>query len=497
MPITRRTLLATGLAGAAALLAACAAPAPTATPVPTKPAAAEPTKPAPPAPTTVAPKPAEATTPAAPAPAAAPTKPAAGAAGGSRPSWFEAAKQLSGKTVNVLLGASDRATVQAKFFESFTKETGVKVNLEPVSGSDYRTKYGAEIAGRSGNYDAILIFTGDMARYGQANAFVALDEYLADRSLPDYELEDYPQSIVDSTMRFGGKVIGLSEGGACQIAFYRKDLLDAAGVQAPTTWAQVYDAAKKLKKGEVYGATLDLKDVLAAIRFGNVLPADLAWLDKGNRLSALRDPRTAANLELMSKLYREELMPKDAIANDLTASLNLYLTTRAATMPLSWPSLVAGTEDPKKSQVAGKTLYAPVPEGAPNASGWTWAIPVDAKEKKAAYLAMGWITSAEMNRRAVAEQANFDATFRRSTVTPEVEAAVRKLEFGEAKAAGLKALQGSWPKARFQPTIAAWPKVLDAVFPQIQKAIVGEVAPEAALKAAADAGDKLIQESGL
>jgi len=80
----RRGFLAGGLAiGAGALLAACAAPAPTATPVPAKPAApaAPPAAPVAPAPTaTSAPAPAPTAT-SAPAAAPAPTKPAAAAVG--------------------------------------------------------------------------------------------------------------------------------------------------------------------------------------------------------------------------------------------------------------------------------------------------------------------------------------------------------------------------------------------------------------------------------
>jgi multiple sugar transport system substrate-binding protein len=482
--LTRRGLLRLGLGSVSvAALAACAGPAPT---QPAQPG----TSPAQPA--------AAASTPAA---ASQPTQPPAATTvaqpAGGRPTWEEAAKQFAGKTINAIEGASDATTSQGKLFEQFSQATGLKVNLEPFSGGDYRTKVQAEVTGRSGNYDVLAIFTGDVGRYAQAGAIVPLDDFLNDPTLPDYQLNDYPDAIIDSTMRTGGKIVGLVEGGNCQIMFCRKDLLEAAGLQPPKDWNELYEAARKLRKGDVYGASLDLKDVLAAVRFGNALPPDLSWLDKNNRLSALRDPRTAATLDIWHKLYAEDLIPKDSIANDLTGSLNIYLTGKAAMLPLSWPSSVPGTENPKNSQVVGKTTYAPVPGGAPNASGWTWGISVDSKNPKAAYLAVGWLTSPDISRRAVAEYAIFDQSLRKSTITPDVEAAVGKLDQGAAKLAGLQAMSASWPKARFQPAVTPWGKVLDTIAPFFQKAVVGDLPAADALNQAADAGDKVLQDAGL
>ena len=47
------------------------------------------------------------------------------------------------------------------------------------------------------------------------------------------------------------------------VLFYNKDVLDAAGIQAPTTladawtWKEVYEISKKLKTNDMYGINLD------------------------------------------------------------------------------------------------------------------------------------------------------------------------------------------------------------------------------------------------
>jgi multiple sugar transport system substrate-binding protein len=52
---------------------------------------------------------------------------------------------------------------------------------------------------------------------------------------------------------FQGKVYGVAPGINGMALFYNKDILAKAGVQPPTTWAEVKDAAAKLTKNGVYG----------------------------------------------------------------------------------------------------------------------------------------------------------------------------------------------------------------------------------------------------
>jgi phosphate transport system substrate-binding protein len=126
--ITRRRLVALfGVSATGALLAACAAPTPTATPVPAKPAAAPTTAPAAAAPATKptdAPKPAEPTKPAAAATAA----PAAAAKPVSLlPPRVADLRTLSG-TVTVD-GSSTVFPVSEAMAEEFQKATGAKVRV--------------------------------------------------------------------------------------------------------------------------------------------------------------------------------------------------------------------------------------------------------------------------------------------------------------------------------------------------------------------------------
>ena len=98
----------------------------------------------------------------------------------------------------------------------------------------------------------------------------------------------------------------------------------AAGLKPPTTWQELYEAAKKLKKGDVWGAAWEMKGRYAALRFGNALAPGTTWLDKDYRLSALRDPRTIENMKIWRQLRsaRVSAMSEDDRRQELRAAEN-------------------------------------------------------------------------------------------------------------------------------------------------------------------------------
>jgi len=73
-------------------------------------------------------------------------------------------------------------------------------------------------------------------------------------SLTDYgvKTDGLFSNILDAGS-YQGKVYGVAPGINGMALFYNKDLLSASGIQPPTTWQEVKDAAAKLTKNGVYG----------------------------------------------------------------------------------------------------------------------------------------------------------------------------------------------------------------------------------------------------
>ncbi|HEY4023002.1 MAG TPA: extracellular solute-binding protein [Pseudonocardiaceae bacterium] len=80
----------------------------------------------------------------------------------------------------------------------------------------------------------------------RANQVVALDDIIAPVK------DDFTPAVL-AGHTVGGHVYGIPQAVDTQVLFYRKSLLQQAGVQPPTTVAQLIDAARKLTRDKVKG----------------------------------------------------------------------------------------------------------------------------------------------------------------------------------------------------------------------------------------------------
>ena len=132
-----------------------------------------------------------------------------------------------------------------KFMEENPK---VNITIETFSWGDFYTKWTTGLA--SGNVpDMSTALPGHAVEMMDADALVSVDD------------------LIDDIGRDKFSEAALSEGkkdGACyslplyshaQVMWYRKDLLKSAGLEVPTTWAELAETAKALTKDGVYGCS--------------------------------------------------------------------------------------------------------------------------------------------------------------------------------------------------------------------------------------------------
>ena len=133
--------------------------------------------------------------------------------------------------------------------DQFMKDNpGVKITIETFSWGDFYTKWTTGLA--SGNVpDMSTALPGHVVEMMDADALVSVDD------------------LVDEIGRDKFSESALSEGekeGTCyslplyshaQVMWYRKDLLEEAGLSVPATWDEFAEAAKALTKGAVYGCS--------------------------------------------------------------------------------------------------------------------------------------------------------------------------------------------------------------------------------------------------
>jgi multiple sugar transport system substrate-binding protein len=170
------------------------------------------------------------------------------------------------------------------------------VSVQWIPG-DYASKLSTGLVSSSG--PDVFEFHPDvqMAKSGQ---IVPLDDIIADVK-SDFTEKDLAANSVD------GKVYGIRMIDDPQFLYYRKSLLEKAGVQPPTTFDELIEASRKLDKGGVKGLYLGLKGG------SDILASPLVWATGSELLTAdhkvaFDTPATVEGLKKMRELYTSKTL---------------------------------------------------------------------------------------------------------------------------------------------------------------------------------------------
>lgn len=170
------------------------------------------------------------------------------------------------------------------------------VSVQWIPG-DYASKLSSGLVSSSG--PDVFEFHPDvqMAKSGQ---IVPLDDVIADVK-SDFTESDLAANSVD------GKVYGIRMIDDPQFLYYRKSLLEKAGVQPPTTFDELIEASRKLDKDGVKGLYLGLK------AGSDILASPLVWATGSELLTtdhkvAFDTPATVEGLKKMRELYTSKTL---------------------------------------------------------------------------------------------------------------------------------------------------------------------------------------------
>jgi ABC-type glycerol-3-phosphate transport system substrate-binding protein len=323
----------------------------------------------------------------------------------------------AGRTVNIALVAGERDELGLLDREAEI-EAATGMNLE----IDASQALGDLIASNNQNLEApesavdimhVLGFT--VAQMVGADLFEPLQPYLDDPSKTpaDYDFADFPAGQLEYTGyfdvangQFGGDTLYLIPGihSGSVLLFYRQDLLDAAGVAVPTTWAEYLAAAEALTTDEVAGsAMVGANDVSAFLvdwysRF-ITMGGQLTSGDKndGTLRTNLDSPEAVAALQNMIDVL--PYSPEAVSAYTFTDALDAFSTGKVALWP-AWATIAGALYGPD-SGVADTVAVAPMPadDGDPRGvrGGWGLGIPknLPQERKDCAWHALTYITSKE------------------------------------------------------------------------------------------------------
>lgn len=294
-------------------------------------------------------------------------------------------------------GKSNLAQIVAEFNAAQSKIKVTYRELPPPSSStEVHQQLVQSLSRGDGSVD---VFTQDViwiAEFANAGWALPLDDYFDTAARADY----FPGLIDACTWE--GKLTALPWFVDSGMLYYRKDLLDGAGAQVPTTWDQLVSTAQQLQAANKakFGLLWQGKqaEVLVCDLVEFVGSAGGSILDADGRTVKIADGPAVQGVQFMyDTMNKLKVTPKDVLSWDEEPSRRPFTAGQAAFLR-NWSYVYTTAQDPQQSQVVDKVGVAPLPAFAGGKStaclgGYQYGVSASSKNKDAAVEFIRWLST--------------------------------------------------------------------------------------------------------
>lgn len=374
------------------------------------------------------------------------------------------------------------ATGKGALFEEFTRATGIRVEATTFPTDALAQRVPAEFAAGSDAFDVISVaesfWNTTLARFAEP-----LEPWVEKAPPPAGGLADFSAGMVAQfrvPQTDSGRLYGLPHRMSTDILFYRKDLLEAAGLPVPKTLDEYFTTAKALTKPDMYGLVYQgvqsQQGVLDWYSWAAGKGVDLLSPPEWQK-AAFNTPAAVHALELRRRAVAEGVANQGVLSYSFDDAINAMAQGRAA-MSIMFSAYWARLEDQKSSTIAGKVGYAAAPRdpGVTNAyfvRGWSVVMNRASKRKDAGWEMMRYFTAPEAQKRMALE---FGNPVSRLSVARDPELA--------AKVPVSAALGEALANAKIQANTPRLPRIWDSLSRHMGAAQAGTATAAASLAAA-------------
>ena len=310
-------------------------------------------------------------------------------------------RPYEGQTVHALIVKSSQFEAHEARMSAFEEATGIDVVIDYVPFPNMKEALTAEMIGGAGDYDVVSIMDGWVSSL--ENLIDQIDEGIAAQGT---DLSDFPEAH----LRHGyidGQLHGLPVRGHVQLLFYRKDILEQAGVTPPTTWAEVVEAGLAVQESS------DLAGI--ALPYGKLngqnlqVWINLLWGHGGDLFNEDGSPAfnseagVTATQQLIDLLLTHEIVPVGAAAYVEQDAVNSFKQGNSAMLPLWW-WVRSQLTDPEESTVTEEQLGVtalPAVTGSERTTftnTWIFGVTEGSCNRDAAIEYLGWLTDPAIER---------------------------------------------------------------------------------------------------
>ncbi len=418
-------------------------------------------------------------------------------------------KQFQGTDLDVFFVKHPWEAAITPLLPEFEKLTGIKLKVTTASEEAYWNKSSLGLASSKPPFDVFFLSMGINGYTAYTNNWIAqLNPQIDNPKLTDpswYRYDDISQAA-SSAFHLpdpsSPKIYGIPMSEEVYMFFYRKDLFEAAGIDADkiTTMDQWNEALDKLKlpdgvyKASLRGGGLGILDELNGMVMNcwgkqPYLKDRFVYFDE-NWKPRFTDPKIKQGFVEWAGLMKDS--PTGVTSFDWYEATTQFAQGKAATFGPDASLFASIFVDPKQSVVTDKVGFKALPACSPDGAGtamWSWglAVPERSAKKDAAWLFVQWATSPW-----VTEQVSLStmASPRNSTwADPAYQA---KLPPGFGKAVG-DSLAIAQPSIMY---LAAADQVIQGMLDALQGIYQG-TPPDQAMQTLQDKATAIVKEAGL
>jgi len=380
--------------------------------------------------------------------------------------------------------AYDTPEVEPAIATEFMKEhPEITVEIESVPFSDYFTKLKTLIAGGEAP-DVVSLNIENTAAFADLGALADLEPFI---QKDGYDLSQYYESTLQMSV-YNGKQYGLPASFSTVVLFYNKDLFDQAGIAYPDEtwdWAKLIEVGKQLTVDKENDGIIDQFGYAAAWWPVHLYMngADVFNADKTK--CALTEPAAVEGLKNMADLALVEKIAPNRSDLKTQSDWDMFMAGRLAMFPVG-PWGIA----PFQGITTFQWDIADMPSMQKQATflfGNALSITSDSKNKDAAWEYLKFAAGEKGER--IRQNAGYE-------IAPVK--AVAESEF-------LKSLEGKEPEhasifmnaagyAHLPPVHPKWQEVHDAIWAELELALLGNKAMDEAMQTACTSVDAILAE---
>lgn len=307
--------------------------------------------------------------------------------------------------------------------------------------------------------DIGLVDNPDMASFSAMGLFADITD-----KMNSYDGKDqfYPGPI--SSCQLDGKYYGIPLGSNDLALFYNKDMLNAAGVEPPTTFDELKNVAKKSTKGDTYGLAI------AAPKNEEGTFQYIPWLlSTGAKFNEVGSQAGISSIQYLTDLIKDGSMSKEVI-NWTQNDLEKQFATNKAAMITDGPWIIDTLKKDAPNLNWGVVKIPKDKVFASDLGGENWGI-IKGHNEDAAWQFIKFTQQKD-------EMEEYCADFGYIPSRKDVAESDEKITKDPIMNVFLDELQYAMPRGPH----AKWPEISDAMSTALQESFTNAKTPEQAAK---------------